>query len=340
MGTAEESLRPEHEHDHQDEDAERVRVGKRAGRIREEGGEQIFRLAEEEARLRENFPRVARVILDFFHPAEKLTALSRSLHPKDEGQAEEQARIARQNGVQIDVVPIAAARKSANEVLVERIEAPPYTDKDARVPLRVILRSYHPDVVVGTLTVKQTSEGHSSDVPGSPKKNVALQPGLNSFTFKQPLSSEQRSYTYEAEFLPEAVFKQEGRNLVQIAKGLPGDRPQNNRATTHVVARGQRRILLIEPHAGDHQYLVSQLASSTAKFQVDTIEVEKLPPDKDKLAVLFSNYDCVILANVAASVSGSGRTGSSRTPSACATALGTRAGSARLARSTSQMPSG
>jgi hypothetical protein len=45
-----------------------------------------------EARLRENFPRVERVILDFFHPAEKLTALSRLLHPEDEGRAEEQAR--------------------------------------------------------------------------------------------------------------------------------------------------------------------------------------------------------------------------------------------------------
>jgi hypothetical protein len=46
-----------------------------------------------EARLRENFPRVERVILDFFHPAEKLTGLARLLHPQDEGQAEEQARL-------------------------------------------------------------------------------------------------------------------------------------------------------------------------------------------------------------------------------------------------------
>ena len=45
-----------------------------------------------EERLRENFPRVEVVILDFFHPAEKLTGLSRRLHPEDEGRAEEQAR--------------------------------------------------------------------------------------------------------------------------------------------------------------------------------------------------------------------------------------------------------
>jgi hypothetical protein len=45
-----------------------------------------------EDRLRENFPRVEVVILDFFHPAEKLTGLARLLYPQDEGRAEEQAR--------------------------------------------------------------------------------------------------------------------------------------------------------------------------------------------------------------------------------------------------------
>jgi hypothetical protein len=45
-----------------------------------------------EARLVENFPRLEAVILDFYHPAEKLTGLARRLHPDDEGLAEEQAR--------------------------------------------------------------------------------------------------------------------------------------------------------------------------------------------------------------------------------------------------------
>jgi hypothetical protein len=49
-----------------------------------------------EDRLRENFPRVEVVILDFFHPAEKLTGLARLLHPKVEGEAEDQARRWRQ----------------------------------------------------------------------------------------------------------------------------------------------------------------------------------------------------------------------------------------------------
>ena len=49
-----------------------------------------------EDRLRENFPRVEVVILDFYHPAEKLTELARRLHPEDEAAAFDQARQWRQ----------------------------------------------------------------------------------------------------------------------------------------------------------------------------------------------------------------------------------------------------
>ena len=45
-----------------------------------------------EDRLTENFPRVEVVILDFYHPAERLTGLARRLHPEDEAEAQEQAR--------------------------------------------------------------------------------------------------------------------------------------------------------------------------------------------------------------------------------------------------------
>ena len=45
-----------------------------------------------EDRLRENFPRVEVIILDFFHPAERLSGLARQLYPQDESLAEAQAR--------------------------------------------------------------------------------------------------------------------------------------------------------------------------------------------------------------------------------------------------------
>jgi hypothetical protein len=45
-----------------------------------------------EDRLEENFPLVWAVILDFYHPTEKLTALARLLYPQEETRSQEQAR--------------------------------------------------------------------------------------------------------------------------------------------------------------------------------------------------------------------------------------------------------
>ena len=46
-----------------------------------------------EERIKENFPLVWAIILDFYHPAERLTGLSRLLHPEDEAKAEAQAQV-------------------------------------------------------------------------------------------------------------------------------------------------------------------------------------------------------------------------------------------------------
>jgi hypothetical protein len=45
-----------------------------------------------EDRLRQNFPRVAAIILDSFHPAEKLTGRARLLHPGEQQRAADRAR--------------------------------------------------------------------------------------------------------------------------------------------------------------------------------------------------------------------------------------------------------
>jgi uncharacterized membrane protein len=213
------------------------------------------------------------------------------------GNAEEQARIAKLNGAQIDVVPLAAGYRNQNEVLVQSVEAPPKTEQGARVPIRVLVRSYHPGIVYGTLVLEQIADGAVMPVDDSPR-NVQLRPGLNAFSFQQPLANRQQSYTYRAVFQPKAVQNEGGG----LTPGLAGDRVQNNSATTHVVALGQRRILLIEPRAGAHQLLVDRLrAVGNSKYKVHAIAVDALPADKADLAVFLSNYDCVILANVAAS---------------------------------------
>src|SRR5262249_6962908 len=98
-------------------------------------------------------------------------------------------------------------------------------------------------------------------------------------------------------FQPEGYIKENG----QVVENLEGDRVQNNTASTHVVAQGQRRVLVIEPAAGDHQLLIDRLkAVGNNKYKVLSITPSRLPETKADLGVFLSNYDCVILANVPA----------------------------------------
>jgi uncharacterized membrane protein len=212
------------------------------------------------------------------------------------GNAEEQARTAKLNGAQIDVVPLAANYKNDNEVLVQAVEAPSKTEQGSRVPIRVLIRSYNPRTVWGTITLKQVTEGESLPVPGSPLR-VQLKPGLNTFQFAQPLNNQQGSYTYHAIFQPEASLNDKGEMVV----GLAGDRVQNNSATTHVVALGSRKVLLIEQKDGEHKLLSERLKTiGNAKFKVHTLTADKLPENRADLALLLSEYDSVILANIPA----------------------------------------
>jgi uncharacterized membrane protein len=227
------------------------------------------------------------------------------------GIAEEQARVAAANGVQIDVVPLAAGYRNENEVLVQRVEAPAITEQGGRLPIRVLVRSYNPNVVTGELALRQLSEGETVPVtvePGQgvvergPPAIVQLRQGLNSFSFRQNLAGVQRSYTYSAVFTPKSVVTN-GEAIV----GLPGDRVQNNSATTHVLALGRRRVLFVESRANagksemDHNFLVAQLqGDGESKFQIAVIHAGELPANKSDLGVFLSNYDCVVLANVPA----------------------------------------
>jgi uncharacterized membrane protein len=237
------------------------------------------------------------------------------------GNAEEQARLAKLNGIQIDVVTVAAGYKNENEVLVQAVEAPPVTEQGTRLPIRVLIRSYNPRLVRGQLQVMQKStdivvkdgaEGEAQSTvipvriqpgPGVEKDDipaiVVLRPGLNSFSFKPTLASGKGSYTYEAKFSPLHVMNDDG----QWVAGLSGDRGENNTASTHVVALGQRRVLFVEADgkAGQHRLLMNQLPrSGKSKFQVFPITTNQLPPNKGDLGVFLSNFDCVVFANVPA----------------------------------------
>jgi Mg-chelatase subunit ChlD/uncharacterized membrane protein len=209
------------------------------------------------------------------------------------GNAEEQARIAKQNGVQIDVVPLGAGQRNENEVMVERVEAPAVAERGQRLPIRVLLRNHNPNPVVGDLTLRQIIEGVAK--PLGPAQSVRLAPGLSTFKFNQPLGGDKaESYTYEAEFVPHGVIVP-GEDVLQP---LTGDRVQNNKATAHVVARGRRRVLLLEAVPHQHDYYIREMRAR--KIDITNLKIEELPKDKDKLTVLLSNFDCIILANVPA----------------------------------------
>lgn len=142
---------------------------------------------------------------------------------------------------------------------------------------------------------------------------VPLRKGLNKFSFTRPLTDEQRSYTYEAEVQPLRVEDAEGR---RVQDGLPGDRVQNNRASAHILARGQRRVLVLENRLPDDPKApadankvlntelleVLQEVGGRKQLRVDIRDVSFLQnyPDTEKLAVFLGDYDCLVMVNIPA----------------------------------------
>ncbi len=207
------------------------------------------------------------------------------------GDALQQARVAKQNGVEIDVVLMTAGQQRQSEVLVERIEVPPTTEKDSQIPLRIILRSHHPRPVKGMLTLRKTSLEIRGGRPQFNSKKilepteVVLQPGLNTFYFQDPGSKQESSSTYEAHFNP---------------IGLANDRVENNRASASVIARGQRAVLVVESFVGKHKLLIDRLRGAKSSLKILSITPETLPNEPGDLALVLSKFDSVILADVPA----------------------------------------
>ena len=219
------------------------------------------------------------------------------------GNAVEQAELARRNGVQIDTVPLAAGRRNENEVMVQAVEAPARAEKGVRLPIRVFVRNAHPTrIVPGLLELIQNRNGVERPVPilngpgvvdgrKSPAR-VDLQPGINVFTFRDKAEADEKK---------EEEISLSYRALFQPLEPIPGDRVQNNRALAHVIARDRRRVLFLEadgtePGRFTHQYLIDRLTA--AKFEVHSLNIARLPKDRDDLMHFLSTYGCVIIANI------------------------------------------
>ncbi|MSU76931.1 MAG: VWA domain-containing protein [Gemmataceae bacterium] len=232
------------------------------------------------------------------------------------GQAEEQARLAKQNGVQVDVVKIDAARRQVNEILVERIEAPAVTEKNTRLPMRVVIRSFNPKVVVAQLNLRKISFDPSHELQMDEKERkknsstVRLHQGLNVCYFQQAGSKDDTVFAYEASVVPLRVETSEG---ALVERGLPGDRVDNNIARVCVLSRGEKAVLLLESEKDRHQLLVSWLKKMHKGLKVVSLTInprdEKDPVNKlheltkgdnERLATFLSRFDAVILANLPA----------------------------------------
>jgi uncharacterized membrane protein len=235
------------------------------------------------------------------------------------GSAEEQAYLAKQNGVEIDSVLVTSGSRSQNEVLMERIEAPSVTETDTRLPIRVVIRSYFPKTVIGRLSLTKSSlkMGPDPNDPSGPprvdyrtenvseEKLVRLRLGLNVFYIQQPGLKEDESFVYKSKIVLIGVEKEpiDLENEQELAKldkeAVKLDRPENNYATTMVLARGEKKVLIIEPKIGDHELLVKTLRAASSKLKLATITPAQLPQDNiDLLNFYFSGFDCIILANV------------------------------------------
>jgi hypothetical protein len=222
------------------------------------------------------------------------------------GNAEEQADLAKKNGVVIDAIALAPNSRNETDVLVQSVDAPPVAASGQRLPIKVVVKNASPTQdVIGTLGLvriggqgdtepddKQTdiTINDGPDVIDRAVKpaRVRLRPGLNVFRFNDPEQVRtDASYTYRAKFTPEV-----GQ--------ASGDRVANNTADAAVVARGSRRVLFLtqraETEVAKHAFLLDQLRKAKIQYIVRTAEL--LPKGKTDLGVYLSNFDCVVLANV------------------------------------------
>ena len=145
------------------------------------------------------------------------------------GDAFAQARTLAENGVGIDVVPIAHGGRA--EVAVEKLVVPgdarQGTPFDARVVLNTTLADDNAGPVRGRLRVSRAG-GHGTEVLAD--QDVELPPGKHVLSFREELRVPD-FYTYSARFVPE---------------GAVGDvQAENNGATAFTLVRGPGQVLLI-----------------------------------------------------------------------------------------------
>src|ERR1039457_3833223 len=172
---------------------------------------------------------------------------------------------ARPLGVTVDVVPMGVAR--ANDVSVQKLQVPSKLKEGQVFEVKIFVQADRATPATVRLFRDEQFLG---------EQKVELSAGKNLFTFPQTLPKP-GFYKYE----------------VQV--DAPGDPiPQNNRATSFAIVRGQPRILIIWADPEQDRQLASALKSPS--LEVSLVSVKDFP---GTLAEMQS-YDAIFISNLSA----------------------------------------
>ncbi|MHC4991432.1 MAG: VWA domain-containing protein, partial [Planctomycetota bacterium] len=189
-----------------------------------------------------------------------------------EGVVLEVAELAAANGVPVDVLVLKYEHE--NEVIFERLVAPPRVRQGQAANIKMVLRSQ--TETTGTVYLKMNGAplDLTGDEPGTGRR-VELAPGP--FVLPVTISMDQ---TGPQEF--EGLLEVDGE----------GDVPDNNRAVAVTFVGAEGRILIIHDSRSETEHLVRALRQSD-------IGVDLTTPDAMLGGlVYFSGYDAIVLANL------------------------------------------
>jgi uncharacterized membrane protein/Mg-chelatase subunit ChlD len=189
-------------------------------------------------------------------------------------------------GVPVDVMPI--RYRHENEVIFERLSAPPTAKSEETINLQMILRSQADEPTAGKILLYHNE--HLVDLdPGRPGAGypVVLEPGPNRLQRAVPLRVA-GAHRFRAVFEPDDT----------AADTIPG----NNEGRAFTVVSGQGRILVLSPGGGEDETDDWE----SARLLVESLEREKLVCDLEVVGeapldqVRLLEYSAVILSNVSA----------------------------------------
>jgi uncharacterized membrane protein len=199
--------------------------------------------------------------------------------------------------VQIDVAPL--RYDINNEVVVERLNAPPMKRENEPFTIDVILRSTNKTDVTGRLTVLHGGQPMDMDpyTEGmQATREITLKPGPNTQRVRVPaLEGSSTIHEFKAVFEADSVASTQPSGQ----PAAPGARPPadtllaNNTAEAYTFVKGKGRILYVDNVINKAGQILAD-ALTAEKINVEHVGVEQFPGS----LVEMQNYDGIILANV------------------------------------------